>query len=81
MNDIVIHLEVQKFRGQTWLNGTELESLGNCGRVKVLGSERLATDPDGRDITATMRLFNLTTAVAPGEWPNPLVTGTETWAR
>ena len=34
-----------------------------------LGRERLATDADDRDLTGTMRMFSLHTAVAPGEWP------------
>lgn len=47
----------------TWLRGSE--------GALYLGQERLATDPDDRDLTGTFRLFNLPTAVAPGEWPNP----------
>jgi hypothetical protein len=52
-------------RDAAWMFGSECE-----GRL-YLGSERLATDPDDRDITGTLRMFNLPTAVAPGEWPNP----------
>lgn len=46
-----------------WIFGSECE-----GRL-YLGSERLATDPDDRDITGALRQFNLPTAIAPGEWP------------
>ena len=34
-----------------------------------LGRERLATDPGDRDLTGTLRMFGLGTAIAPGEWP------------
>lgn len=35
-----------------------------------LGTEPLARDVDDRDLTGTMREFNLMTAIAPGEWPH-----------
>jgi hypothetical protein len=53
----------------TLISGTE-------GDHMYLGSERLATDPDDRDLTGAFRLFGLKTAVAPCEWPMPWETVT-----
>ncbi len=63
--DNVIKFEViTNSRGATFIHGSECE-----GRM-YLGSERLATDPDDRDLTGAFRQFGLPTAVAPGEWPS-----------
>lgn len=53
------------------ISGYELVPATQSDRtlVKYLGSERLATDPDDRDLTGALRQFNLPTAVAPSEWP------------
>lgn len=71
MNNVIdmVIVDIQKFRGQVWANATAHTFNSGCGRVEVLGSERLATDPDDRDLTETFRALGLRTAVAPGEWP------------